>query len=129
MNNEYVLGMESEYLQKLVKTEQFKISEKILKKRTELNLSVEEMAKELKMDVDKYFDFEYAELYYSVEEYRVLLKQIENLDVNKYSLADSFKTCLNFVKNNEVLENQKISLGVDSKVKEKSYVENLKIAV
>ena len=79
MNNGYVLGMESEYLQKLVKTEQFKISEKILKKRTELNLSVEEMAKELKMDVDKYFDFEYAELCYSVEEYQEVLSKIKGL--------------------------------------------------
>ena len=81
MNNKYVLGMESEYLQKLVKTEQFKISEKILKKRTELNLSVEEMAKELKMDVDKYFDFEYTELYYSAEEYQDILNKMEDINI------------------------------------------------
>ena len=81
MNNKYVLGMESEYLQKLVKAEQFKISEKILKKRTELNLSVEEMAKELKMDVDKYFDFEYAELYYSAEEYQDILNKMEDINI------------------------------------------------
>lgn len=81
MEGKYVLGMESEFLQNLVKTEQFKISEKILKKRAELNLSVEEMAKELKMDVDKYFDFEYAELYYTVEEYREVLKQMEGISI------------------------------------------------
>lgn len=106
MEGKYVLGMESEFLQNLVKTEQFKISEKIWEKRLELGLSIEEMAKELKMDVDKYFDFEYAELYYTVEEYQEVLKQIENLDINKYSLTNSFKTRLNCVKNNETLENQ-----------------------
>lgn len=76
MNNKYVLGMENEFLQKLVKTEQFKISSEIIKRRFELEMSLENMAEYLKLSPEDYIEYEYGSDKLDVEKYQNILNKM-----------------------------------------------------
>ena len=69
----------NEKINKILNSEQFQYSEKIMEIRINLNLNIYQIAKLLNVTVDYYLDIEYCSLEISVEEYKNILTRLEKL--------------------------------------------------
>lgn len=69
----------NEKINKILISEQFQYSEKIMEIRINLNLNIYQIAKLLDVTVDNYLDIEYCSLEISVEKYKDILAKLEKL--------------------------------------------------
>jgi len=69
----------NEKINKILNSEQFQYSEKIMEMRIKLNLNIYQIAKLLDVTTDYYLDIEYCSLEISVEEYKDILARLEKL--------------------------------------------------
>lgn len=75
----YDIFKKSEKINKILNSEQFQYSEKIMKIRISLELNIYQISKLLDVTVDYYLDIEYCSLEISVEEYKNILARLERL--------------------------------------------------
>lgn len=83
MNSKLLEELIQEHKPELVetmKTEQYKLSNQIVKLRVQSNLSLEDLAIKLGITPGEYLDYEYGETKYSVEEYKHLINKIEQIN-------------------------------------------------
>lgn len=64
------------YIKNFIQTEQFAYSEMILDYRFENDLSIEEMASLLNMDLEIYYDYEFGDTALSVESYKRAINRL-----------------------------------------------------
>ena len=69
----------NEKINKILNSEQFQYSEKIMEIRINLNLNIYQIAKLLDVTTDYYLDIEYCSLEIPVEEYKDILARLEKL--------------------------------------------------
>lgn len=78
MNKLYDIFKDSAEIQKIINSEQFQYSEKIMEYRMESELDFEDFAKKLNLSPNEYLDYEYCDLNIPVEKYKKLIKKIES---------------------------------------------------
>ena len=76
MKYEYSLGIENESVKGKLNSEQFRLSEIIMDKRFELDLSIDEMAEIIKETLEEYLNLEYGEVNIPIEKFRKAIKAI-----------------------------------------------------
>lgn len=69
----------NEKINKILNSEQFQYSEKIMEIRINLNLNIYQIAKLLDVTTDYYLDIQYCSLEIPVEEYKDILARLEKL--------------------------------------------------
>lgn len=82
MNSKLLEELIQEHNPELVETmqtEQYSLSNQIVKLRVQSNLSLEDLATKLGITPEEYLDYEYGETKYSVEEYKHLITKIEQI--------------------------------------------------
>lgn len=62
-----------------MQTEQYELSNQIVKLRVQSSLTLEDLAAKLGLTPEEYLDYEYGETKYSVEEYKHLINKIEQI--------------------------------------------------
>lgn len=72
----YDLFKSNPEINKKLESEQFKYSEQIMEMRIILELTVNEIAKYLKITPEQYIDYEYCELYLPVKKYKEMLTNL-----------------------------------------------------
>ena len=81
MNLDYKNLFTSSKLKSKLSSEQFKLSETLLDKRYELNLSFTEISKIVGVNEDEYIKYEYGNTDIPVECYQKAIKRIEEYEV------------------------------------------------
>lgn len=87
----YILGIENESVKEKLNSEQFRLSEIIMDKRFELDLSIDEMAEIIKETPEEYLNLEYGEVNISIEKFRKAIKAINlyELQQRPFSVSES----------------------------------------
>ena len=62
-----------------MQTEQYRLSNQIVKLRVQSSLTLEDLVTKLGITPEDYLDYEYGETKYSVEEYKHLINKIEQI--------------------------------------------------
>lgn len=62
-----------------MQTEQYRLSNQIVKLRVQSSLTLEDLVTKLGITPEEYLDYEYGETKYSVEEYKHLINKIEQI--------------------------------------------------
>ncbi len=86
----YYLAHAIPEIEKIISTEQFKLSEEILDLRFALSLSFYETAQFLELDPNDYIKFEYADTDLSPDDYQAIIDKLET-HKNYQAIIDNLK--------------------------------------
>lgn len=86
MNSNYLNELLKEHnpeLLKSIQTEQYDLSNQIVKLRVQSNLELEELALKVGLKPEDYLDYEHGEDRYSVVDYKSLISKIQQINSQK----------------------------------------------
>lgn len=83
MNIEFNELFSSPNIQKKISSEQFKLSEILLDKRYDLNLSFEQISEVVGLNEDEYIKYEYGSTDIPVDDYHKAIKKIKEYEIQQ----------------------------------------------